>query len=164
MSRKGASPKVGGGGAPDYSSHWTGQWQRSLILQSLRAMLRQGCWCSHVELYPQYNTSLVLSVIVTFIREWPVIQKAAIYIHLWEVIHGMGASFRDAVSLITQRSWVRGGTKSKAPLSDRSQAFLRTPRFSWRQSEACMCVFVSACAWCIAHVELLISESYKPMV
>ena len=38
-----------------------------------------------------------------------------------------GASFRDAVSVVTWRSWVlEGSIKSKAPLSGRSQAFLRT--------------------------------------
>ena len=60
------------------------------------------------------------------------IQKAAIYIHS-EVIRGIGVGFRDAVSLITRRTRVRGGAKSKAPLSGRSQAFLRTPGFSWRR-------------------------------
>ena len=35
----------------------------------------------------------------------------------------MGASFRDAVSPFTRRSWVPGGTKSNALLSGKSQAF-----------------------------------------
>ena len=55
----------------------------------------------------------------------------------------MGESFRDTVSLITQRSWVQGGMKSKAPLSGMSQVFLKTLGFSWRRSEAHKYVFLS---------------------
>ena len=43
------------------------------------------------------------------------------------MIREIGVGFRDAVSLIMRRTWVRGSVKSKATLSGRSQAFLQTP-------------------------------------
>ena len=150
--RRGLPPEGGCSGAPDHSSRWTGRWQRCLPSKSPRATLGQDRRCSHAHLY-QPVSMLEKQYFPSTFGDGDLHQgmtgdtKSGDLYTQWEVICGIGVGFRDAVSLITRRTWVRGGAKSKAPLSGRSQAFLRTPGFSWRR--LCAHGFVWACAWCV---------------